>query len=257
MWMFMHRRSCRLRRVLCCCVGLLGRYVVSGTHRIAQRGGSARGGGPAWARGNHGLAGLGWPGPNHAAVCPGAEKGPLAGLLPAQRGGHGFRAQRALPAMGSAFKNKGVQPLLDAVIDYLPDPRCVDAMGTGGEFQKKLSRRLTTGGVSEQRFMESVMVNVLTSWLLGSCPPGWCQWICQVTTSQGEGGIVDFFPDQSLCRHQQHTGFISALKNGCDLFHVEIFAPRCLSVPGPVFQARMSSTFSSPLCPAAKGCSAS
>src|SRR4029078_10854994 len=30
--------------------------------------------------------------------------------------------------LGSAFKNKGVQPLLDAVIDYLPSPLDVPAI---------------------------------------------------------------------------------------------------------------------------------
>ena len=29
---------------------------------------------------------------------------------------------------GSAFKNKGVQPLLDAVIDYMPSPIDVDSV---------------------------------------------------------------------------------------------------------------------------------
>jgi elongation factor G len=46
--------------------------------------------------------------------------------------------------LGSAFKNKGVQPLLDAVIDYLPSPLDVPAIQgtdpkTDGELQRKAS----------------------------------------------------------------------------------------------------------------------
>ena len=36
---------------------------------------------------------------------------------------HATIANEVVPVMnGSAFKNKGVQPLLDAVVDYLPSP---------------------------------------------------------------------------------------------------------------------------------------
>jgi elongation factor G len=44
--------------------------------------------------------------------------------------------------LGSAFKNKGVQPLLDAVIDYLPSPLDVPPVhGVDPRTQKELSRR--------------------------------------------------------------------------------------------------------------------
>ena len=44
---------------------------------------------------------------------------------------------------GSAFKNKGVQPLLDAVIDYMPSPKDVESVkGTDvGDDSKELSRK--------------------------------------------------------------------------------------------------------------------
>src|SRR5207237_9760332 len=38
-------------------------------------------------------------------------------------------AGRAVPVLvGAAFKNKGVQPLLDAVVDYLPSPADIPAV---------------------------------------------------------------------------------------------------------------------------------
>jgi elongation factor G len=43
---------------------------------------------------------------------------------------------------GSAFKNKGVQPLLDAVVDYLPSPLDIGAVkGTSLEGDKELERK--------------------------------------------------------------------------------------------------------------------
>jgi elongation factor G len=42
---------------------------------------------------------------------------------------------------GSAFKNKGVQPLLDAVVDYLPSPRDIPAIrGIGIDGQTEIAR---------------------------------------------------------------------------------------------------------------------
>jgi elongation factor G len=42
---------------------------------------------------------------------------------------------------GTAFKNKGVQPLLDAVVDYMPSPMDVEAIAGVDEFGEPLTRQ--------------------------------------------------------------------------------------------------------------------
>lgn len=52
-------------------------------------------------------------------------------------------AQQAVPVLcGAAFKNKGVQPLLDAVVDYLPSPADIPPVGgVHPDSHQELSRR--------------------------------------------------------------------------------------------------------------------
>ena len=37
---------------------------------------------------------------------------------------------------GSAFKNKGVQPLLDAVVDFLPSPKDINSVKEQAKLQR-------------------------------------------------------------------------------------------------------------------------
>src|SRR6185369_17964431 len=49
---------------------------------------------------------------------------------------------RAVPVLfGAAFKNKGVQPLLDAVVDYLPSPADLPPVSGHGARGEKASRK--------------------------------------------------------------------------------------------------------------------
>jgi elongation factor G len=71
----------------------------------------------------------------------GGEEIPVAQLKAAIR--KATIAGQANPVFtGSAFKNKGVQPLLDAVVDYLPSPLDIDAIvGTALDGETEVVRR--------------------------------------------------------------------------------------------------------------------
>ena len=65
---------------------------------------------------------------------------------------------------GSAFKNKGVQPLLDAIVDYLPAPTDVPAiMGIKPDTDEQLSR-----GSSDDEPFAALAFKVMTDTFVGS-----------------------------------------------------------------------------------------
>ncbi len=65
---------------------------------------------------------------------------------------------------GSAFKNKGVQPLLDAVVDYLPSPADVAAVqGTSPDGKRTLERKC-----SDDEPMSALAFKIMTDPFVGS-----------------------------------------------------------------------------------------
>src|SRR5215469_4975926 len=73
---------------------------------------------------------------------------------------------RFVPVMcGSAFKNKGVQPLLDAVVDYLPSPLDIPAVkGTdpkGNEVERKADDKAPFAGLAF-KIMDDPFVGSIT-----------------------------------------------------------------------------------------------
>ena len=66
--------------------------------------------------------------------------------------------------LGSAFKNKGVQPLLDAVIDYLPSPLDVPPVhGIDPRTEHELSRRPASTSLSRRSRSRSCPIRTSAS----------------------------------------------------------------------------------------------
>jgi len=66
---------------------------------------------------------------------------------------------------GAAFKNKGVQPLLDAVVDYLPSP--LDIPAISGLDPKRPRRRSWSGPADDARPFSALAFKIMTdpSWV--------------------------------------------------------------------------------------------
>jgi elongation factor G len=77
----------------------------------------------------------------------------------------GTLANEFVPVLtGTAFKNKGVQPLLDAVIDYMPAPTDVDAIG-GTELDGETK---TTRPSSDDEPFSALAFKIMTDPFVGS-----------------------------------------------------------------------------------------
>ncbi|MFC3226058.1 elongation factor G [Marinibaculum pumilum] len=91
--------------------------------------------------------------PDEATLLACIRKGTIGGMF--------------VPVMcGSAFKNKGVQPMLDAVVDFMPSPKDVDAIkgivpDTGEEVKRKTSDDEPFAGLAF-KIMNDQFVGTLT-----------------------------------------------------------------------------------------------